>query len=211
MPRRARRCGAHVRRTDGRRPRARPPVRRDPRARATGRCRARGRRASCTTSRTRSHPGDHTDHDRRGAVLVKGCSVHRVARLVGAHVARQALPRDDRADYRSVLNARSTETLAEQGGILGATELELLDRRSRSRRDPRAATRRRTGQGSGRDRARPRRVAPDPRVDRPVLIPPLRARLSRPADEAADVASSAPDAVARDRRLDARRHALHEP
>lgn len=73
-------------------------------------------------------PGDHTDHDRRGALLVKGLFGDRVARLVGAHVvAKRYLVTID-PEYRSALNARSTETLAEQGGILGATELELLDR-----------------------------------------------------------------------------------
>ena len=72
-------------------------------------------------------PGDHTDHDRRGALLVKGLFGARVAKLVGGHVLAKRYLVTTEPSYRSVLNDRSTETLAEQGGILGATELELLD------------------------------------------------------------------------------------
>ncbi|MGH8976617.1 MAG: HD domain-containing protein [Acidimicrobiia bacterium] len=73
-------------------------------------------------------PGDHTDHDLRGARLVRPLFGERVAKLVGAHVlAKRYLITVD-STYRSELNDRSAETLVEQGGILGATELELLDR-----------------------------------------------------------------------------------
>jgi predicted HD phosphohydrolase len=73
-------------------------------------------------------PDDHTDHDRRGSRLVRGLFGARVAKLVGAHVlAKRYLITVDPA-YRSELSERSAETLTGQGGILGATELELLDR-----------------------------------------------------------------------------------
>jgi predicted HD phosphohydrolase len=73
-------------------------------------------------------PSDHTDHEIRGARLVKGLLGDRVARLVGAHVLAKRYLVTIEPSYRSSLNPRSMETLAEQGGILGATELELLDR-----------------------------------------------------------------------------------
>jgi predicted HD phosphohydrolase len=72
-------------------------------------------------------PDDHRDHDRRGAQLVRDLFGERVAKLVGAHVlAKRYLVTVD-STYRSELNDRSAATLVEQGGILGATEIELLD------------------------------------------------------------------------------------
>jgi len=73
-------------------------------------------------------PHDHTDHDRRGAQLVRPLLGARVARLVEAHVLAKRYLVTTEPEYRTVLNERSTETLAKQGGILGATELEFLDR-----------------------------------------------------------------------------------
>ena len=73
-----------------------------------------------------AHPDDHTDHDRRGAVLVAPLLGPRVARLVGAHVlAKRYLVTTDPA-YRSRLSARSIETLAAQGDALADAELAAL-------------------------------------------------------------------------------------
>jgi predicted HD phosphohydrolase len=72
-------------------------------------------------------PGDHTDHDRRGARLVRGLLGERVAHLVGGHVLAKRYLVTIEPGYRATLTARSAETLGEQGGILGATELEYLD------------------------------------------------------------------------------------
>jgi predicted HD phosphohydrolase len=71
-------------------------------------------------------PGDHTDHDRRGAALVEPLLGPRVARLVGAHVlAKRYLVTTDPA-YRSRLSVRSIETLATQGDALPDTDLAAL-------------------------------------------------------------------------------------
>ena len=73
-----------------------------------------------------AHPDDHTDHDRRGAELVRPLLGARVARLVGAHVlAKRYLVTTDPA-YRATLSRRSTETLAAQGDALADAELAAL-------------------------------------------------------------------------------------
>jgi predicted HD phosphohydrolase len=73
-----------------------------------------------------AYPDDHTDHDRRGAVLVEPLLGPRVARLVGAHVlAKRYLVTTDPA-YRRRLSSRSVETLALQGEGLADTELTAL-------------------------------------------------------------------------------------
>jgi predicted HD phosphohydrolase len=73
-----------------------------------------------------AYPDDHTDHDRRGAVLVEPLLGSRVARLVGAHVvAKRYLVTTDPA-YRERLSPRSTETLAAQGDVLADAELAVL-------------------------------------------------------------------------------------
>ena len=72
------------------------------------------------------HPDDHTDHDRRGADLVRDLLGARVAHLVGAHViAKRYLVTTDPA-YRNQLSVRSVETLARQGDALEATDLTAL-------------------------------------------------------------------------------------
>jgi predicted HD phosphohydrolase len=73
-----------------------------------------------------AHPGDHTEHDRRGAALVEPLLGPRVARLVGAHVvAKRYLVTTDPA-YRTRLSPRSIETLAAQGDALPDAELAAL-------------------------------------------------------------------------------------
>src|SRR6478609_11714841 len=58
-----------------------------------------------------AYPDDHTDHDRKGAVLVEPLLGPRVARLVGAHVlAKRYLVTTD-PYYRARLSPRSIETL----------------------------------------------------------------------------------------------------
>jgi predicted HD phosphohydrolase len=72
------------------------------------------------------HPDDHTDHDRRGAALVRGLLGDRVAHLVGAHViAKRYLVTTDPA-YRDRLSVRSVETLAAQGDALAGGDLTAL-------------------------------------------------------------------------------------
>jgi predicted HD phosphohydrolase len=71
-------------------------------------------------------PGDHTDHDRRGAELVRGLLGPRVARLVGAHVIAKRYLVTTELMYRDRLSVRSVETLAAQGGMLGDDELGQL-------------------------------------------------------------------------------------
>jgi predicted HD phosphohydrolase len=71
-------------------------------------------------------PDDHTDHDRRGAELVRGLLGDRVAHLVGAHViAKRYLVTTDPA-YRNQLSLRSVETLAMQGDALADVDLAAL-------------------------------------------------------------------------------------
>jgi predicted HD phosphohydrolase len=72
------------------------------------------------------YPDDHTDHDRRGAALVRDLLGDRVAHLVGAHViAKRYLVTTDPA-YRSELSVRSAETLALQGDALADTDVAAL-------------------------------------------------------------------------------------
>ena len=72
------------------------------------------------------YPDDHTDHDRRGAELVRDLLGPRVAHLVGAHViAKRYLVTTDPA-YRSRLSPRSAETLALQGDGLADADLAAL-------------------------------------------------------------------------------------
>jgi predicted HD phosphohydrolase len=69
---------------------------------------------------------DHTDHDRRGAALVRPLLGERVAHLVGSHViAKRYLVTTDPA-YRNQLSVRSVETLALQGDALADGELDAL-------------------------------------------------------------------------------------
>jgi predicted HD phosphohydrolase len=107
-------------------------------------------------------PDDHTDHDVRGARLVRGLFGERVGRLIGFHVlAKRYLITVD-STYRAELSERSTETLTQQGGILGATELELLDR------DPDLASILALRRADERAKD-PRRVVPGLDVWRPIL------------------------------------------
>jgi predicted HD phosphohydrolase len=71
-------------------------------------------------------PHDHTDHDRRGAELVRPLFGARVARLVGAHVLAKRYLVTTEPNYRSNLSLRSVETLARQGDTLDPAELEAL-------------------------------------------------------------------------------------
>ena len=71
-------------------------------------------------------PDDHTDHDRRGADLVRPLFGARVARLVGAHVLAKRYLVTTEPQYRSSLSIRSVETLARQGDILDAAQLDAL-------------------------------------------------------------------------------------
>ncbi len=71
-------------------------------------------------------PFDHTEHDRRGADLVRPLLGARVAHLVGSHVvAKRYLVATDPA-YRARLSERSAETLAEQGDALDGEALTAL-------------------------------------------------------------------------------------
>ena len=71
-------------------------------------------------------PGDHDDHDTRGAVLVEPLLGARVARLVAGHVtAKRYLVATD-ASYGARLSGRSTDTLGRQGGALDAAEIASL-------------------------------------------------------------------------------------
>jgi predicted HD phosphohydrolase len=73
-------------------------------------------------------PHEHTEHDRRGADLVRPLFGERVARLVGAHVvAKRYLVTTDPA-YRCRLSVRSVETLAVQGDALDAEAVASLAR-----------------------------------------------------------------------------------
>ncbi|MCU1427085.1 MAG: metal-dependent phosphohydrolase [Actinomycetia bacterium] len=72
-------------------------------------------------------PGDHRDHDIRGAVLVAPLLGARVARLVAGHVqAKRYLVASD-ATYRNGLSGRSTATLLEQGGGLDDDAIAALE------------------------------------------------------------------------------------
>jgi predicted HD phosphohydrolase len=72
------------------------------------------------------YPDDHTDHDRRGAELVRELLGARVAHLVGAHViAKRYLVTTD-PTYRDQLSVRSVETLAMQGDALAGADLAAL-------------------------------------------------------------------------------------
>ena len=71
-------------------------------------------------------PHDHGDHAARGAALIEPLLGARVARLVGAHVvAKRYLVATDPA-YRSLLSARSVETLHLQGDALSPTGIDAL-------------------------------------------------------------------------------------
>jgi predicted HD phosphohydrolase len=70
-------------------------------------------------------PGDHTDHDTRGAALVEPLLGSRVATLVAGHVqAKRYLVAMD-ARYRNGLSDRSSVTLAAQGDAM--TDDEVRD------------------------------------------------------------------------------------
>jgi predicted HD phosphohydrolase len=72
------------------------------------------------------YPDDHTDHDRRGAELVRELLGARIAHLVGSHVvAKRYLVTTDPA-YRNQLSVRSVETLARQGDALGDADRAAL-------------------------------------------------------------------------------------
>jgi predicted HD phosphohydrolase len=72
------------------------------------------------------YPDDHSDHDRRGAALIRPLLGDRVAHLVGSHViAKRYLVTTDPA-YRSQLSLRSAETLAQQGDALADGDLDAL-------------------------------------------------------------------------------------
>jgi predicted HD phosphohydrolase len=73
-----------------------------------------------------AYPGDHADHARRGAALVRLLLGPRVARLVGAHVdAKRYLVATD-PSYRATLSPRSTATLADQGDALDVAAVAAL-------------------------------------------------------------------------------------
>jgi predicted HD phosphohydrolase len=71
-------------------------------------------------------PGDHRDHDERGAALVAPLFGARVARLVGGHVVakRYLVTTDPR--YRTALSTRSVATLRLQGDALDGETLARL-------------------------------------------------------------------------------------
>jgi predicted HD phosphohydrolase len=71
-------------------------------------------------------PGDHTDHERRGAELVAPLLGSRVAKLVGSHVLAKRYLVTTEASYRRTLSVRSVETLAQQGDTLEAEQLARL-------------------------------------------------------------------------------------
>jgi predicted HD phosphohydrolase len=72
-------------------------------------------------------PGDHHEHDRRGADLVRPAWGDRVAHLVGSHVgAKRYLVTSDAA-YRAALSERSIETLIAQGDRLAEQTFVALD------------------------------------------------------------------------------------
>jgi predicted HD phosphohydrolase len=71
-------------------------------------------------------PGDHRDHDARGAALVEPLLGPRVARLVGAHVAAKRYLVATDPSYRSRLSVRSVETLADQGDALSHADVAAL-------------------------------------------------------------------------------------
>ena len=73
-----------------------------------------------------AYPGDHGDHARRGAALVRPLLGTRVAHLVGAHVdAKRYLVATD-PSYRAALSPRSTATLAVQGDALDTAAVAVL-------------------------------------------------------------------------------------
>ena len=72
-------------------------------------------------------PGDHTDHDTRGAALVEALLGSRVATLVAGHVqAKRYLVVND-ARYRDELSSRSTVTLAAQGDAMTDDEARAFE------------------------------------------------------------------------------------
>jgi predicted HD phosphohydrolase len=72
-------------------------------------------------------PGDHTDHDTRGAALVAPLLGSRVATLVAGHVqAKRYLVTMD-AHYRDALSGRSTVTLAAQGDAMTGDEARAFE------------------------------------------------------------------------------------
>jgi predicted HD phosphohydrolase len=73
-------------------------------------------------------PNDHTDHDRRGAALVRALFGPRVAKLVGAHVLAKRYLVTTEPLYRSSLSVRSVETLGLQGEDLDTDQLAELAR-----------------------------------------------------------------------------------
>ena len=73
-------------------------------------------------------PDDHTDHDQRGADLVRPLFGARVARLVGAHVLAKRYLVTTEPNYRANLSIRSVETLARQGDVLHTAQLAALPR-----------------------------------------------------------------------------------
>jgi len=73
-----------------------------------------------------AYPDDHTDHDRRGAVLVEPLLGTRVARLVGAHVLAKRYLVTTEPAYRDSLSPRSIDTLAAQGNALADADLAAL-------------------------------------------------------------------------------------
>jgi predicted HD phosphohydrolase len=72
-------------------------------------------------------PGDHTDHDTRGAALVAPLLGSRVATLVAGHVqAKRYLVTMD-ARYRNALSGRSVVTLAAQGDAMTDDEARAFE------------------------------------------------------------------------------------
>lgn len=72
-------------------------------------------------------PGRPADHAAVGAAAVAGLLGLRVARLVAGHAeAKRYLVTTDPA-YRSVLSARSVETLGHQGGVMAPDEVAAFE------------------------------------------------------------------------------------
>jgi predicted HD phosphohydrolase len=71
-------------------------------------------------------PDDHSDHDVRGAALVRDLFGERVARLVGAHVVAKRYLVATEPQYRKGLSLRSAETLALQGEGLDRDQMGRL-------------------------------------------------------------------------------------
>jgi predicted HD phosphohydrolase len=72
-------------------------------------------------------PGDHVDHDRRGAALIEPLLGPRVATLVAGHVeAKRYLVAMD-ARYTSALSLRSSATLVAQGHAMTTEEARAFE------------------------------------------------------------------------------------